>query len=338
MNNLTHWIATSYIQAGLSIIPIKLDGSKKPALPSWNAFRERFATETELKDWFSLPRGIGIVTGIQSGGLEVLDFDDGSLFPAWFLNVKAIAEKLTIISTPSGGYHVLYRCVELGGNVKIAMDTSKEKSTLIESRGEGGYILSHGSPRGVHGIPKTYDIASESGCYLPTVKTITTDARRHLWAAARAFDLRPTAERQKLIAKYREPHKQQTSGSVHPVVLEFNNRNDWDSILRPHGWTSADGVLWCRPGKQHGTSGKVVQTSDGAEVLTVFSGNAGPLSPTGSNRTINKFDARRCSNMVGTADQHLKKQGGHHERKVQDCGRSGPANNFDPSCCYRDVD
>ena len=65
--------ATEYRDSGISIIPLKLDGSKKPAISSWEPFQKRFATDTELSNLFSQPHGIGIVTGTVSGGLEVID-------------------------------------------------------------------------------------------------------------------------------------------------------------------------------------------------------------------------------------------------------------------------
>ena len=198
MIDLTLWIATQYRDAGLSVVPLRIDGSKSPAITSWKPFSERLARDSELSQWFDLPRGIGIVTGIVSGGLEVIDFDDGSLFPSWFLKVERVVSRLVIISTGGGGYHVLYRCKEIGGNTKIACDPTKEKTTLIETRGEGGYIVAHGSPRGVHASGKPYAIDERSGAYLPKVPVITPAERRSLWVAARAFDKRPAQQTETL--------------------------------------------------------------------------------------------------------------------------------------------
>ena len=67
------------------------------------------------------------------------------------------------------------------------------------------------------------------------------------------------------------------------------DRHSWDAILT--GWTSRDGEHWTRPGKSFGVSARVVIADDGSELLTVFSGNAGPLSPDGSYRILSKFNA-----------------------------------------------
>ena len=132
--------ARDYRDAGISVIPLRLDGSKKPAIASWDPFTKRLATDSELSNWFASPRGIGLVTGIVSGGLEVLDFDDGSLFEPWRKQVERIVIWLPIVETPSGGYHVFYRCDEIGSSAKIAMDPEREKTTLIETRGENAYV------------------------------------------------------------------------------------------------------------------------------------------------------------------------------------------------------
>ena len=64
-------VAKRYRDAGLSVIPIRPDGSKAPALASWQEFQERLATDLELIKWFSRTVGIGIVGGAISGGLEI---------------------------------------------------------------------------------------------------------------------------------------------------------------------------------------------------------------------------------------------------------------------------
>ena len=84
--------AQRYLAAGLSIIPVKTDGSKAPAsdvLPkefdpkdqrlkaTWKPFQSRQATEDDLQRWSS--KGIAIVCGAVSGSLEVIDNDDPAL-------------------------------------------------------------------------------------------------------------------------------------------------------------------------------------------------------------------------------------------------------------------
>ena len=121
-------------------------------------------------------------------------------------------------------------------------------------------------------------------------RRITPDERRQLWAAARTFDKRGEAFTEKLKARTVRKSAGITT-SIHPVVATFNDRNSWDAILTRHGWTTRDNEHWTQPGKTFGVSARVVIADDGSELLTVFSGNAGPLSPDGSYRTWSKFNA-----------------------------------------------
>jgi putative DNA primase/helicase len=53
-------IALEYAAAGISVIPVRLDGSKAPAAKSWTEYQERIATPEEIESWFERPFGIGL--------------------------------------------------------------------------------------------------------------------------------------------------------------------------------------------------------------------------------------------------------------------------------------
>ena len=74
--------ACQYLRAGFSLIPVKADSSKAPALASWKAYQTRQPTETELDTWFdtNTPHGIGLIHGAVSGHSEALDFDQPGLY------------------------------------------------------------------------------------------------------------------------------------------------------------------------------------------------------------------------------------------------------------------
>jgi hypothetical protein len=146
-------------------LPIRTDGSKAPAV-KWEAYQDRLPTEAECRRWWGgdNPPGVALICGAVSGCLEVIDFDDeaAALFPAWRDRVEAdcpgLADRLSFVRTPGGGYHVRYRCpdVDVPGNTKLAMDA--EKGTLIETRGEGGYVLAPGCPPECHPSGGTYEL------------------------------------------------------------------------------------------------------------------------------------------------------------------------------------
>ncbi len=303
--NYVHRLAVEYRDAGISVIPLRLDGSKAPALPKGGpqVYRQRLATNSELASWFSHEAGVGLICGWQSGGLEVLDFDDGTLFEPWREKVSSIADRLPVVETPSLGWHVLYRCDEIGGNCKIALDPDREQKTLIETRGEGGYIVGEGSPLAVHATGLAY--AQYSGPSLPSVPRITPEERTKLWRAARSFDRGSTAEAVK--RSRRQAVRSQIQRDVHPIIATFCERATWDDLLSQHGWNSTDGEHWTRPGKRFGTSARLVTALDGVEVLTVFSANAGPLAPiSGPHRTWNIFDAWAALEFGGDNKQAFK--------------------------------
>jgi len=274
-------IARAYVSAGISIIPIKLDGNKRPALRSWNEYRQRFATSGELVAWYFRPRhGIAIVAGVQSGGLEVIDFDHNAEenFSKFCRMIPPVLYgRLCAVKTGGGGYHVIYRSPEVSGNHKIAM-TGDGKTTLIETRGEGGYIIAVGSPASVHKSGNPY--VQVLGQPLPELPEITPDERKTLWQVAATFDQRdPEAVRAEYVRKRVAELK---AGIPKPLDLskpwdDFDSQADWFSILTPHGWTTHDGVTWKRPGKGGGGSAKLNRNPQGVLVLTVFSNNAAPL-------------------------------------------------------------
>src|SRR5262249_47865754 len=151
-------------KAGLSVIPIRRDGSKAPEgrlLPrepradgkfhaTWDPYKERLPSEEELNRWFGSANapGVAVICGAVSGNLECIDFDTDaeSIFPAWCDLVEAehagLIGMLSIARTPKPGFHVRYRCrdISIPGNEKLAEDPTAptEQRTLIETRGEGG--------------------------------------------------------------------------------------------------------------------------------------------------------------------------------------------------------
>ncbi len=151
--------------AGISVIPIKNDGSKAAAV-SWKPCQSEIADPATLSQWFGngADCGIGAVGGKVSGNLEVMDFDDPESYERWTKLVGRVApellERLVIVRTPTGGYHVFYRCRDgVERNQYLARRKVKGKTkVLIETRGEGGYVLLPGSPPSCHHANKRYEL------------------------------------------------------------------------------------------------------------------------------------------------------------------------------------
>ncbi len=170
--------ALRYRAAGLSIIPID-PRTKRPffgMLPQervngevkrvWTPFQREIADEATVRRWFG--RGdanIGIVAGAVSGGLLVLDFDTDAerTYAAWCTAYGSGAQDFPTVKTAKG-YHVYARCEQPGGNRNLAL--SINGSVLIQTRGEGGYVV---APPSVHPSGHIYELIYGDFATIPTL-------------------------------------------------------------------------------------------------------------------------------------------------------------------------
>ena len=261
--------ALEYLKAGLSVLPAERE-KKYPAVGSWKTWQTRLPTEIEVKAWFSNSHdAVCIVCGDVSGNLEILDFDHhGEMFPKWKASVPAaLFGKLVVEQTPSGGYHVVYRCSnKICGNLKLAQGKRDGKLvTLIETRGNGGLFLCSPTP-GYRLVQSSFD----------KIQTLSQEERKAVLSAAYELNEHtPDMERDSVPA-FPDPNSQ---FEVRPGD-DFNARSNVRDILVAHGWTpigkQGDGnELWRRPGKSGGRNSATLKDN----VFYVFSSNADPFSP-----------------------------------------------------------
>mgnify|MGYP001218794323 CR=1 FL=1 len=282
--------AKRFAANGLSVIPIRANGSKAP-LCKWQEFQRRIMTNSEIEDRFAPHCGIGIVCGAVSGNLECIDFDEQEVFENLkekFKNtsVEQIITRLILTKTPHG-YHLVYRAEnQIDGNKKLAC--SETGASLIETRGEGGFFIAPGSPPECHPDKKTYDIISGSYDNIPLI----TAAERHmLLEACRTFNKQAIKLNEKIITEYEDAGR---PGDI------FNKTAKWEDILEPHGWIKMgvrdDGTEdWQRPAKD-GPGISATVNYNGSNLLYVFSTNAKPFEP---NRGYTKFTAYALLNHGG---------------------------------------
>ena len=273
--------AMAYLAAGLSCLPAA-KARKHPAIGSWKNWQTRLPTEVEVRAWFSNAHdAICVVSGAVSGNLECMDFDNGGeLFAAWMEKVDTgLLAKLVIEQTPSGGYHVCYRCDDpVDGNLKLARGVRDGKQkTLIETRGEGGLFL----------CAPTEGYALQQGDFA-NLPTIPPDARQALLEAARSLDELPAASTPTAPAGANVGQRGADfapTGGKDAFDLapgdDFNARGDVHPLLLAAGWQFAgnnpDGnELWTRPGKDP-RNGISATYKDGS--FYVFSSNAAPFEP-----------------------------------------------------------
>ena len=143
-------------------IPDGVDEEGKPKY-TWKPYTTTPATEEHVRGWFKNGRAsIGLATGY--GDLECFEFDCRGTYDD-FLDAAGDAGLTELVnrirsnyeeSSPGGGIHWLYRCSEHRGNTKLAERPAPTEGdphktdTLIETRGEGGFIIIAPSNGKVH--------------------------------------------------------------------------------------------------------------------------------------------------------------------------------------------
>jgi hypothetical protein len=279
--------ALRYLAAGLSVIPIRRDGSKAPACDTWTPYQDEPPTREQVEGWFAgdNPPGVAIICGEVSGSLECLDFDVADLFAPWCRLVDSeapgLVDRLSIARTPRG-FHCRYRCPDLPripGNTRLAVDPVA--GALIESRGTGGYALAPGSPAECHELGRYY--TEFGGPALDCVPSIGIEEREVLIRCARSFDR--TAPSESPAPMPPMPTNGQTDGPS--PGDDFDQRGpDWPVILEPHGWHAVhqrgEVTYWRRPNKDgrgwSATTGACTSQA-GRALFFVFSSNARPFEP-----------------------------------------------------------
>lgn len=261
--------AKQYASFGLSVIATWSakhpdESRRKKPKTAWKEYQTRQPTPAEIERNFkdNQNSGLALIAGKVSGNLEFLDFDKPALFAPFMEALRrtdlALASKIIVQKTPSGGYHGIYRCADpVPGNQKLAR-SEDGKETLIETRGEGGYALICPS----EGYKLQGDLAD--------LATITGDERGVIVRIAKSFDqhketVRPPAP---------------TTGQPRPGAEEnerpgdvFERRADWRQLLEADGWkylkTIGDREHWSRPGKNPASSSATLNEKG----LYVFSSN-----------------------------------------------------------------
>jgi hypothetical protein len=306
-------IIRSYLDSGLSIIPIKRDGSKMPTV-GWTEYETRLPTAAEVDGWLAQGiEGWALVCGQVSGNVEAIDFDDMTYWGPWAEQVDPdLLKRMVLAITPGDGRHVIYKCATIGRNQKLARYEGEDGKpvTAIETRGEGGIIVVEPTTAAYHLAHKPYKIAQGSLLEIPE---ITPEERAQMLDAAKLLnEYIPISKMQ----PYEPTNGDGGNGDGHRPGDDFAEHADWRDILEPHGWKAirqrGDKVIWQRPGKD-GPGGSAqtggASAKTGFSGLYVYSSNAFPLE---SDHGYGKFSAYATLNHGGdyyAAAADLRKQG-----------------------------
>lgn len=244
------------ILADLSVLPVKKD--KLPAIAGWKQYQSEPMTMQEASNSFASPglHGIAVICGKVSGGLECIDFDAHdkniyAIFKEWgseegITNIIT-RNKLYIEKSPRGGYHVFYRyeADKCEGSQRLANWANGD--SMIETKGEGGYVIISPTPG--------YSVLHNN---LIDIATITLEERDYLISRARNFN-------QQNISRTSQTTEQteDTTGFDYTDPVSWFNWNKVGyakQLIKDKGWAHIDanegeGVeYWRRPGKNEGRS------------------------------------------------------------------------------------
>lgn len=256
-------IAKRMAAIGLLPIPVK---SNKSSIVKWSDVTLASVNDDYLKVFDNEnATGIAVIAGKRSGNLECIDIDskydiDGNLYETI---IDAIVDysaelfsKLVIVSTPSGGYHLIYRTDTVKRNMKLAMRYQTESEVnaireanqaagksvevkpsqlvLIETRGEGGYFLTWPSD-GYKFIKGGFAEISD----------ISPKEHKTLLEICRSFDqVKPKEDpikvnlEQKKLPNYEPPKNVVTRRKyIKKPWDDYNERGDIIAFLLNEGWS-----------------------------------------------------------------------------------------------------
>jgi hypothetical protein len=259
---------------GISIIPVRdKDEIKagdtyvaKSPYAKWKEFQNRQVTEDEL--WVLMEEkdttAIAIICGKISGNIEVVDIDvkykpgiDAILMNDLRTFYPDLFSRLRIHKTPSGGFHIIYRVSggDVPGNLKLAgriaseaeIELQKAKGVkrpnkeinFLETRGEGGYILS----------PPSMGYSLHNSNPIPV---ITWEERSAIIALCQTYN--------EIVREAPKPKVNKSQESIYDEnpFEHYNNETDPSQLLGLFGWKFSHEnqhfIWYTRPDKDKGVS------------------------------------------------------------------------------------
>lgn len=258
---------------------VRHDGTKAPtAGRPWRDVDDQ-PTWDEIADMFAdAQTGLGILTGRASGGIELLEFEGRAVAEGTYdefcdrlidAGMDEIWEQITSgysAVSGGGGYHFMFRvdgdCLP---NTKLAQrpatpeeldaKPTERTKTLIETRGQGGFVIVPPSNGKVHPHGGAWKLTNGS---FSKIVTITTAQRDALYAIAESFD-----EVASLATTYHQLPGER-AGSAAELQDWVAERIGVAALLEENDWTPErprrDGQqYWTRPGKdpREGHSGSL---------------------------------------------------------------------------------
>jgi hypothetical protein len=333
--NVYETVRSGY-RAGLSLLPVKADGSKQPDLTTWREYQTRRPSADEIRAFAWAGRaGYGVVSGEGSSRRECWDFDCGETFEAFVERAHASGLGAVVDRIRAG-----YEDLTPGGGrrwiVAYPEGTDWRDCTLARRPGRDGeptiktlielptFAILAPSNGATHPSGRAY--VRQSGDF-STITSYAGDERAALLDLARSFDCMPRRE-------YQPAAKNAGKVGTRPGD-EFNARTSWPEILEPHGWTRvgerSDVTLWRRPGKTIGVS--ATTNVHGSDLLYVFTSST-PFEPDKSYTRFGAYAVLQHGGDFAAAAAGLAEQGygaPRHERARRERPAEPASNTAAPS-------
>lgn len=282
--------ANLLLSKGISVVPIRRDGSKAPAIKKWKHLEERLLTPQEAIDVFRKDQaGIAAICGTVSAGLQCIDLDNMEVAREYLHELREnyfdLFSKLVRVKSPRG-IHLWFRCEEIAGNQKLALPSERKClalgvkfKCLIETRGEGGYAIVPGSPADTHEDNIAYEYI-DPGKDLSQVEKIDPGERNLLLELARTYD------RSDRVNSFSKQEKNLFKWDGENPIDHFDRAGDtFEDLLSQTGAVfvsgSGDEGRIRRPGKEKGISATVGYCRGPKEepLLHVFTSSWGDFPP-----------------------------------------------------------
>lgn len=211
-------------KGALSIVPLS---EKKVPFIKWKQYQKQIPPESIWLPHLQGGNMVGVITGKINGNLECLDVDtkhdpENTIMDELTSRIPtSLYSKLLIQQTPSGGYHLIYRCPDavIEGNQQLALNHNKEP--IIETRGEGGYLAT-GQPH-YQVLQGNMDLVSGE----VDIPVISAQQRDILLETARSLTrhIPGSAVKNYQPVKYKEP-----------AINEFNHKYNLIELFVEQGW------------------------------------------------------------------------------------------------------
>jgi len=329
-----------YIASGLRIIPLQADKSPMKGF----RWKDDVMTADDFENLDGEWKKIGLACGKVSGSIEVIDCDIKGLsdnkvifdeFVATVMYMQPdLMPKITVQGTMNGGFHFIYRCEKIEGNKKLSgrlatayelQEKPHEKvKTVLETRGEGGYIV----------VAPSEGYKMKTGCSLTTIQTISPEERDLLFFVARQVDRVPPEE----LPQVREAKK---TGTGLSVFEDYNQNASIEDLIESSGWkrVGAHGgnIFYQRPGSAN-KWGATYHTEK--KVFYVFTSSS-EFQPEKGYNNVQVYTTFKCNGDYKKSSAELRSQGyGKDWKPDNDLGfiQSDEPQNYDKYILADDAD